>query len=410
MTAHLPARPHARDRDQRHRASTPLELLFDLCFVVAVAQAGTQLHHALGAGHAVAGLVGYVTAFVALWWAWMGFTWFASGYDTDDVWYRLLTAVIIAGSLVLAAGVPAAFDGDFTTATVGYVVMRVGLVGQWGRVALRYPPARTQAVRYVVGISICQAGWLARLALPHLVGLTGPGLAVWALLVAAELSVPVWAERAPGARRWHPDHIAERYGLFALIVLGESVAAATVAVQQGIADHGVTAGLLWLAVGALLLVLGEWWLYFDHPAGAALRAVPRLAFRWGYGHFAVFAALAAVGAGLQVAADTTGHDRPGARTAALAVAVPVAGYLLVLGWLQRHLGQPHRLPLGPLLGTGAAAVLAVGLLAPAPPLAVLLIGLVVAALVAACVLSSEHHANAGQPDGAAARPSQPDPE
>ncbi len=398
MTAPEPAlrrRMHPRDRDEHHRASTPLELLFDLCFVVAVAQAGGQLHHALGQGHVLAGLVGYLTAFVAVWWAWMGFTWFASAYDTDDGWYRLMTAVVIAGSLVLAAGVPAAFEGDFTTATIGYVVMRVGLVAQWGRVALHVPAARTQAVRYMVGVSICQAGWLARLALPHQVGLAGPGLVVWALLVAGELSVPVWAERAAGAGKWHPDHIAERYGLFTLIVLGESVAAATIAVQQSIAVQGVSPGLLLLAVGALVLVFALWWLYFDHPAGPALRATPRLAFRWGYGHYAVFASLAAVGAGLQVAADTIGPGEHGStRTAALAVAVPVAAFLVVLGWLRARLGQRHRLPLGTMLAAGAVLVLAVGAVAPTPALAVALIGLTTAALVVTCVLRPRQPAGA----------------
>ena len=99
-----------RDPDEPHRAATPLELFFDLCFVVAVAQAAVALHHELADGHLIEGTVAYLMVFFAIWWAWMGFTWFASAYDTDDVLYRLLTFFQIAGVLVIAAGVPRAFE------------------------------------------------------------------------------------------------------------------------------------------------------------------------------------------------------------------------------------------------------------------------------------------------------------
>ncbi|MGH3356359.1 MAG: low temperature requirement protein A, partial [Nocardioidaceae bacterium] len=90
----------ARDPEEGERSATPLELLFDLTFVVAVAQAAAELHHALAegaVGHAVAG---YGAVFFGIWWAWMNFTWFASAYDTDDVPYRLLTLLQMGGVLV----------------------------------------------------------------------------------------------------------------------------------------------------------------------------------------------------------------------------------------------------------------------------------------------------------------------
>src|SRR4029077_11110655 len=72
-----------------HRVASPLELLFDLCFVVAVAQASAHLHHGLTEAHFTQAIVGYLLVFFPIWWAWMNFTWFASAYDTDDVPYRL---------------------------------------------------------------------------------------------------------------------------------------------------------------------------------------------------------------------------------------------------------------------------------------------------------------------------------
>src|SRR4051812_46418822 len=107
----------ARAADESHRVSTPLELFFDLCFVVAVAQAATPLHHAISEHHIAAGVQGYARVFFAIWWAWMNFTWFASAYDTDDDVYRITTLVQIAGALVLAAGVAPAFDGDYHVVT-----------------------------------------------------------------------------------------------------------------------------------------------------------------------------------------------------------------------------------------------------------------------------------------------------
>ncbi len=112
-----------RDPGEVHRAASPLELLFDLTFVVAVAQAAEGLHHALVEDHVVSGLIGYAGVFFAIWWAWMNFTWFASAYDTDDVPYRVLTLVQMGGVLVLAAGVSAALTRfDFTVVTLGYVI------------------------------------------------------------------------------------------------------------------------------------------------------------------------------------------------------------------------------------------------------------------------------------------------
>ena len=127
-----------RSPDEAHRASTPLELLFDLVFVVTIAQAASGLHHEVAEGHALHALGSYGMVFFAIWWAWMNFTWFASAYDTDDIPYRLAVLVQITGALILASGVPAAFsERDWFVGTLGYVVMRLALVSFCGRPALR---------------------------------------------------------------------------------------------------------------------------------------------------------------------------------------------------------------------------------------------------------------------------------
>ncbi|WTU30442.1 low temperature requirement protein A [Kitasatospora purpeofusca] len=322
-----------RSREEPHRVATPLELFFDLCFVVAVGQAGRELAHDLAEGHWGDGLTGYLFAFFAIWWAWMNFTWFASAYDCDDVPYRVTTLVQIAGVLILAAGVPRLFaDQDIVLSVVGYVVMRLAMVTQWLRAAAAEEgPARGVALRYAAGITLCQIGWAVVLVLPHDVRAV-----VIPLGILAELSVPVVAELRMQTT-WHPHHIAERYGLFTLIVLGETVAAATVAVQSAADEHEGLGRLLPVAAGGLLICFSAWWIYFARPVHDHLRS-NRQAFLWGYGHYLVFGAAAAIGSGLEVAVESAVHQAHVSETAATAtVTVPTALYLVTVWALHsRH--------------------------------------------------------------------------
>ena len=323
----------ARNTEEPHRASTPLELLFDLCFVVAVSQAARELNDNLSRNHFSSGFVGYITVFFAIWWAWVNFTWFASAYDADDTPYRLLTFVQIVGVLILAAGVPAAFvHSDFTVMTIGYVVMRVALVTQWLRAASGDPSGRSAARRYAGAVTAVQIGWVARLFLPHVAGEVA-----FPVLALAEMLVPAWAERGGRGTSWHPQHISERYGLFTLIVLGECVAAATVAMQSA-TTSGLSAPQVGVAAGGLLLIFGLWWWYFEHPSEEGLRESRNSAFLWGYAHYAVFASIAALGAGLEVAAESTRRGSGvSPTTAGAAIAISVAVYLVVTGAVQVRL-------------------------------------------------------------------------
>jgi low temperature requirement protein LtrA len=236
----------------------------------------------VAAGRVADGVVGYASVFFAIWWAWMNFTWFASAYDTDDIAYRVTTLVQIAGALILAAGVPEAMGAaDLTVVTAGYVVMRLAMVTQWLRAAAGDPPHRRSSLRFAAGIAALQVGWVLRLLLPE-----GPGYAAFLVLVAGELAVPVWAERA-APTTWHPRHIAERYGLFTLIVLGETVLAATVAIQTALDAHAALGDLATTAAGGLLTVFGMWWLYFAKEAHELLTSL-RAGIVWGYGHYLVF--------------------------------------------------------------------------------------------------------------------------
>lgn len=323
-----------RNPGEVHRQASFLELFFDLCFVVAIAQAATELHHALAEDHIYSGVLSFLTVFFAIWWAWMNFTWFASAYDNDDVPYRIAALVQIVGALILAAGVQRGFEQqNFDVIFLGYAVMRAGLVALWIRAALNDPARKTAAMRYAVGLTAVMFGWAVML-ITNYWPLWG-----WWLMAFIELAVPVWAEYT-AKTPWHPHHIAERYGLFTIIVLGESVLAATNAVQVALNQQAATFdALLTIIAGGLLIMFSLWWLYFAKPAHKFLTS-NRVAFVWGYGHYFIFLSAAAVGAGLAVNVDhVTGHTELSDPVVAATVTVPAALFLCVLWAL--HI-RPHR--------------------------------------------------------------------
>jgi low temperature requirement protein LtrA len=331
VSLQLRIRMLARSADEAHRASSQLELLFDLTFVIAVASLAHHFAGAIGSGHALDALVPFLQVFFAIWWAWVNFTWFASAFDTDDVPFRLLTLVQMGGVLVLAAGVPAALDhDDYRAVTFGYAMMRVGLVAHWLRAAIEDPASRGTALRYAVGITVLELAWLLRLALDEAGVLSDhPLLAVFAALVLIELAVPIWAERRHSTS-WHPHHIAERYGLFAIILFGESVFAASTGVERALASSGVGVPLVAVGAAALVLVFALWWLYFLQQAGEGLVIHRERSYVWGYGHYGLLAALAAVAAGLELAVEQTGHSVAASPAAVgYAIAIPVALFLLL---------------------------------------------------------------------------------
>ncbi|MGB6231773.1 MAG: low temperature requirement protein A, partial [Litorimonas sp.] len=192
------------------------------------------------------------------------------------------------------------------------------------------PDRRATATRYAAGIALAQLFWVSLLFLPPL-GLTA-FLALFGLGVLIELAVPAIAERKANTP-WHRHHIIERYGLLTIIVLGE-VLLATFMALKGAFTSGVDWALIEIAVASLVVMAAMWWLYFcdeDHLDGTELGN----ALTWGYGHFVVFGAAAAVGAGFAVMVDVAAdHAEIGRDVALASVGIPLALYIAAL-WLIR---------------------------------------------------------------------------
>lgn len=365
-----------RDPAQPHRTASTLELFFDLVFVVAVSIASAELHHALSHDDFVHGITSYAMVFFAVWWAWMNFTWFATSFDTDDWLYRVMTIVQMGGVLVFAAGIPAAFErGDFTLSVLGYIVMRIAMVAQWLRASRGAGELRAATRRYAAGIAAVQVLWVLFLLIP-----AGPlQLIAFVVFALIEVSVPVFAEYRRQTP-WHPHHITERYGLFTLIVLGESLLASANAIIDASHELESLVPLISISVLTLVVTASLWWIYFWAPHHRAITSFGS-SLRYGYTHYVVFGAAAAFSAGIEVELDVlTGESHLSNVAASFTVTIPIAVFLLGI-WVVAIRANADRL-VNTVVPLGALVVL----LDPILPIPVAITALVLVAIVAVLVL------------------------
>jgi low temperature requirement protein LtrA len=321
-----------RDPNEAHRTASPLELLYDLTFVIAFGATSVQLAHAIAEGHASSGLLAFAFSTFAVSWAWINYAWWASAFDTDDWYVRLMTLVQMVGVLILSVGVQEVFESiehgelNNTVVVAGYVVMRLGMLALWIRVAVQDRVHRRTAIVFATSLFVAQLGWIA-LAIAPLPVSTALLLTIPLYLI--ETTGPIVAERKVGGTPWHPHHIAERYSLLVIITLGEVIlgTATTISAIVHESDWTVDAAVVGFAGTALAFAL--WWVYFMMPSGVLLEHFRGRGFVWGYGHIVVFGALVATGAGLDVVAmSTSGESHLDPVSIACAVVIPVFVLLL----------------------------------------------------------------------------------
>ncbi len=334
--SHRIVRMTGRDPNESHRAATPLELLFDLTFVVAFGQAGEQMAHLLAEGHVWAAIGGFTFAMFAICWAWINFTWFASAYDTDDWFFRIATMVEMVGVIILALGLPTMFhavdSGEGTgngVIVAGYVVMRLAMIALWLRVAKQDKLRRRSALTYAVVVFVAQVYWVA-------VAVVNPPPNVASVIVIGvgvviEAGGVYLAERKTSGTPWHADHLAERYGLLTIITLGETLFGTVAAVSAIIQAQGWSTEAVVVLTAGVGLSFALWWNYFVLPSGPILHRHRGRVWWWSYGHLLIFSAIVAIGAGIHVAAyvvDGTAHV--GTLGAVLSVAIPVLVFFIAL--------------------------------------------------------------------------------
>jgi low temperature requirement protein LtrA len=325
----------ARSTDDTHRAATELELLFDLVFVIAIALAAVGLHHAIAEEHYADGLVKFMLAFFFLWWPWMHFTWFASAFDNDDAIYRVSVMVMMFGVILIAGSLPDFFKSfDVRLMSIGYVVVRIPYIFLWFRVGKANPKYKITSQRYVWGQLLLQCFWVAiAFIIPF-------GGVIFFVLIAmgliTELLVPYYANKAV-TMPFHRHHIMERFGLLNIIVLGEVLLSAALAIQAMNKSGHWTTELVFIAISATIVPFALWWLYFNEDENLHSDRVEETSFvfLWGYAHFFIFASAAAVGSGFAALIDASGdHGHGSADSARWVISLSVALYIFTV-WLIR---------------------------------------------------------------------------
>jgi low temperature requirement protein LtrA len=372
-----PPRLRTLDGEDERRA-TWFELFFDLVFVAAVAQVGQNLSD----DPSLEGFLRYAALFVAIWWAWMGYTFYADRFDTDDLLYRLLTLAGMLGIAALAVNVRDAFETRWTAFVVSYAVVRAALLVLYVRARRHVPKARRLTEIYLAMFSLGVVLWIAStlVASPERYWVWGAGLAV-------ELAAPLFGWRAIRQAPVHRSHIPERFGLFTIIVLGEAVLAAVLG----------TSGLTWrldsglFAAAAFVVAACLWWIHFDFADTSVLgRGLGGLVYV--YGHYPLVLGIAALGIGTKLAI----HQTPGGELDASARWLFCGGIalaLLAMGAVQLAGARTLRDPdLWLRLGSGAAMLVFAAVFGSVSPLVIAgVVTVVLVALVAVEIGRHEAH-------------------
>jgi low temperature requirement protein LtrA len=369
---------------EQERQASWLELFFDLVLVAAVAALADQL---LG-DRSLQGLAVFAGLFVPVWWVWWGFTWYSSAFNSDDATNRLALLAAMAGIGALAVGIPGAAHAHSSTFAVAYAGLFALLAVLYARAWLLVPAARSLSARYAVGDALGALVWLASLLLrEHWRPL------LWVAAMIVLMSAPVLAAASLPVRSYDPRHIAERYGLFTLIVLGESVVATVSSLHPVWCTAAVATALLGLAIAAAI-----WWLYFDRwramPAGGI-----GAGYVWAQGHLLVFAGIASTAVGLELAIEAASDGHHLDLADRLPLGAGLASYFLAMA-LIRGATRHADWVVGLRLASGAV-VLAVSLAGEVGPLALVAI----VALLVVCEVAFELHR--APPEPARARPRLP---
>jgi low temperature requirement protein LtrA len=348
-SAKSPSEPEAPSQPAERHA-TWLELFFDLVFVAAIAQLAIVLEHDIS----WTGVGRFALLFVPVWWIWSNYTIVSDRFGWDDVPFRVALLAAMAGMAAVAVNVPDAFAGASAAFAVSYAVARVPLLLLWARALQTFPEVRPLSYASLQAFCTGTSLWAVSIVVPE------PGrFAVWGAALAIELATPILRRRAFAGTPIHASHLAERWGLFTIVVLGEMVVAIVLGV--GGADWGPGAA----AVAALgfVAVAAVWWAYFAASSEEAVHRSLLARNTFIYGHLPLAFGLAVASVGiretiLHAAGETHGS---GAVAAAGGLALALAAVALVRGVAPGVAAGAPRVAVAAVLAGAVAAGAAAGL-------------------------------------------------
>jgi low temperature requirement protein LtrA len=280
--------PLRRWQPGEHRKVLWIELFYDLIFVATIIQLGNVLAHDLS----WRGVAFYALVFVPVWWSWSGMTFLFNRFIADDPLQRVLVLTQMFAIALLATQVGGAFGAQSAGFAAAYAAVRALLLALYARVWWLDPGSRPLTRGYLLGFGLAWLLWLVSMVVP-----VPWRYAVWGAAMLVELLIPLYPSMRRMQHRWPLDmhHLQERFGLFTLIVLGESF----IKVVAGLVGHPGDVDALVLSAAAFMVVGSLWWWYFDRGQHALHGDRPRARYLWIYGHLPLTVAVVAVGVGLK---------------------------------------------------------------------------------------------------------------
>lgn len=273
-------KPPTFSTGQSERKATWTELFFDLAFVVGVASLG----HVLIDNLTMHGFVQFLLLFVALWISWIGHTFYNDRFDTDDSIHRLLAYVQMIGVLLFSISLHDVFGETFYAVAIAYCIIRLALIISYVRVFYYIPQARPLALRYVLGFLVALSFWILGIYIPSEWGRVL--FVLIALLI--DITTPFTARKFQAQLPLSISHLPERFGLFTILILGESIVSVARAVEEAEENVLNTIGAIALGIGIVCIL---WLLYFNRHEGKVLAKVRLASQIWVYIHLPLTIAL-----------------------------------------------------------------------------------------------------------------------
>ena len=293
-----------KNKNEEERHATWLELFYDLVFVVTVSQLSHYLFHDVS----LSNFFGFLFLFIPVWWSWIGTTFFATRFYSDDLGHRLLLLLQMGGAGAMAVNISGAFNNTFSGFALSYAFMRLILVIEYVRVfrTIKSSESANPLVkRYIIGFSIAAIIWLISAFVP----ITEIRFALWVIGLIIDFATPISISKLTSKFSPHISHLPERMGLFTLIVLGESIVGIVNGMTEQIWDvYSVIEASLGLCISFSL-----WWLYFDSTGRLPIQILREkgrisLYLIWLYTHFPLVVAITAVGVGIRRLVSSEQHS------------------------------------------------------------------------------------------------------
>jgi low temperature requirement protein LtrA len=284
-------RLYPNDDENSERHADWLELLFDLIFVAAVSQIALNI----SANYSFIDFIESIPLFFAIWWGWVGHTFYLSRFGTDDVLNRILTMAQMVVVAFLTINVKGALGATGAAFAVSYAVLRFILVAEYLRVSRNVPEARPLTDRYMIGFGIAAFIWLLSAFVP-----TPWRFLMWGVALIVDILTPATAGKIHIQFPPHPTHLPERFGLFTIILIGEAIVSVVFAISN--LGLNLTTGIL--GVMGFIIAFTIWWGYFEESRGAQARVQEKgddiAKYQlWLYSHFPLLLGIVGTAAGVK---------------------------------------------------------------------------------------------------------------